>query len=155
MQPLNLPKTDLKIVKKNERRTIFDLFRRKYVTLTPEEWVRQHFVHFLVEHKGYPASIIANEVALELNGTKKRCDTVIYDNEAQPLMIIEYKASSVEITQEVFNQISRYNIKLRVKWLIVSNGLQHYCCRVDYDGMHYCFVPDIPTYETIKEDALR
>jgi type I site-specific restriction-modification system R (restriction) subunit len=155
MQPLNLPKTDLKIVKKNERRTIFDPFRRKYVTLTPEEWVRQHFVHYLVEHKGYPASIIANEVALELNGTKKRCDTVIYDNEAQPLMIIEYKASSVEITQEVFNQISRYNIKLRVKWLIVSNGLQHYCCRVDYDGMHYCFVPDIPTYETIKEDALR
>ena len=155
MQPLNLPKTDLKIVKKNERRTIFDPFRRKYVTLTPEEWVRQHFVHYLVEHKGYPASIIANEVALELNGTKKRCDTVIYDNEAQPLMIIEYKASSVEITQEVFNQISRYNIKLRVKWLIVSNGLQHYCCRVDYDGMHYCFVPDIPTYETIKADALR
>ena len=155
MQPLNLPKTNLKIVEKNERRTIFDPFRRKYVTLTPEEWVRQHFVHFLVEHKGYPASIIANEVALELNGTKKRCDTVIYDNEAQPLMIIEYKASSVEITQEVFNQISRYNIKLRVKWLIVSNGLQHYCCRVDYDGMHYCFVPDIPTYETIKEDALR
>lgn len=155
MQPLNLPKTDLKIVKRNERRTIFDPFRRKYVTLTPEEWVRQHFVHFLVEHKGYPASIIANEVALELNGTKKRCDTVIYDNEAQPLMIIEYKASSVEITQEVFNQISRYNIKLKVRWLIVSNGLQHYCCRVDYDGMHYCFVPEIPTYETIKEDSLR
>ena len=127
MQELNLPKTDLKIITKDGKLHVFDVLRRKYVALTPEEWVRQQFVHFLIGQKGYPAECIGNEISINLNGTKKRCDTVIYDGNAQPTMIVEYKSPQVEITQQVFEQISRYNIKLRVKWLVVSNGLQHYC----------------------------
>ena len=151
MQELNLPKTDLKIITKDGKLHVFDVFRRKYVALTPEEWVRQQFVHFLIGQKGYPAECIGNEISINLNGTKKRCDTVIYDGNAQPTMIVEYKSPQVEITQQVFEQISRYNIKLRVKWLIVSNGLQHYCCKIDYESGTYQFVEEIPAYNNIKE----
>ena len=114
--------------------------------------VRQVFVHFLIQHKGYPAECIGNEVSITLNGTKKRCDSVIYGCNAQPTMIVEYKSPQVEITQNVFEQISRYNIKLRVKWLIVSNGMQHYCCRIDYENATYEFVEDIPTYDGIRQN---
>lgn len=147
MQELNIPKTDLKIVTEDGKQQVFDVLRRKYVALTPEEWVRQQFVHYLIRHKGYPAECIGNEVSLTLNGTRKRCDTVIYGTEAQPIVIVEYKAPSVAITQRVFEQISRYNIRLRVQWLIVSNGLQHYCCRIDYEHGTYEFVEDIPEYQ--------
>lgn len=147
MQTLNLPKAALKIATKNGRQVVFDPLRRRYVALTPEEWVRQHFVQFLVQHKGYPAAVIGNEVAIELFGTRKRCDSVVYDQNATPLMIIEYKAPEVEITQRTFEQIGRYNIRLRVKWLVVSNGLQHYCCRVDYENNRFEYLPDIPEYK--------
>ena len=112
--------------------------------------VRQQFVHFLISQKGYPAECIGNEVSITLNGTKKRCDSVVYGKQAEPLMIIEYKAPNIDITQQVFEQISRYNIRLRVKWLIVSNGLQHYCCQIDYESGTYQFVEDIPSYNDIK-----
>ena len=151
MQALNLPKTDLRIIIKDDKQHVFDILRRKYVVLTPEEWVRQQFVHYLILHKGYPAECIGNEVSITLNGTKKRCDSVVYGCNAQPTMILEYKAPQIEITQHVFEQISRYNIKLRVKWLIVSNGLQHYCCQIDYENSTYQFIEDIPTYEVIRE----
>ena len=151
MQELNLPKTELKIITKDGKLHVFDVLRRKYVALTPEEWVRQQFVHFLIGQKGYPAECIGNEVPINLNGTKKRCDTVVYGGNAQPTMIVEYKSPQVEITQQVFEQVSRYNIKLRVKWLIVSNGLQHYCCQIDYESGTYQFVEDIPSYDDIKE----
>ena len=150
MQELNLPKTELKIITKDGKLHVFDVLRRKYVALTPEEWVRQQFVHFLIGQKGYPAECIGNEVSINLNGTKKRCDTVVYGGNAQPTMIVEYKSPQVEITQQVFEQISRYNIKLRVKWLIVSNGLQHYGCQIDYESGTYQFVEDIPAYDDIK-----
>ena len=150
MQVLNLPKTELKVTTKAGKPHVFDVLRRKYVALTPEEWVRQHFVHYLIREKGYPAECIGNEVSINLNGTRKRCDSVVYGQQAEPLMIIEYKAPTVDITQQVFEQISRYNIKLRVKWLIVSNGLQHYCCQIDYQSGSCQFVEDIPTYEKVK-----
>ena len=150
MKTLNLPKTDLNITTKDGKLQVFDILRRKYVALTPEEWVRQHFVHFLIQEKGYPAECIGNEVSITLNGTKKRCDTVVYGSHAEPIMIVEYKSPQVEITQQVFDQISRYNIKLQVKWLIVSNGLQHYCCQVDYESGTCRFVEDIPSYDEIK-----
>lgn len=149
MENLNLPKTDLKITTKDGKQQVFDILRRKYVALTPEEWVRQQFVHYLIIYKGYPAECIGNEISLLLNGTKKRCDSVVYGQNAQPLMIVEYKSPRIEITQQVFEQISRYNIKLRVKWLIVSNGLQHYCCQIDYENGTYQFVEDIPPYNEI------
>jgi len=143
---LNLPAFDAKIAVKEGKRTIFDVLRRKYVALTPEEWVRQHFVHFLLEHKGYPATLLANEVQVQLNGTKKRCDTVLYRRDLTARMIVEYKAPEIVITQKVFDQIMRYNMVLKVDYLIVSNGLQHYCCRMDYGNNNYAFLQDIPEY---------
>lgn len=146
METLNLPKTDLKITTRDGKPHVFDVLRRKYVALTPEEWVRQHFVHFLIRQKGYPAECIGNEVSITLGRTRKRCDTVVYGSHAEPVMVVEYKSPETDITQQVFDQISRYNIRLRVKWLIVSNGLRHYCCRIDYESGCCSFVEDIPTY---------
>ena len=128
---------------------VFDILRRKFVVLTPEEWVRQHFIHFLIQQKGYNSACIANEVSLNLNNTRKRCDTVVFDAQACPIMIVEYKAPQIPITQTVFDQISRYNIKMKVRWLIVSNGMQHYCCRINYEGETYEFSPDIPTWQEL------
>ena len=151
MQALNLPKTSLKITKQGGRLAVLDVLRKRYVSLTPEEWVRQHFVSFLLLHKGFPAARMANEVGISLNHTAKRCDTVVYDHEARPLVIIEYKAPTVKITKEVFAQISRYNLILKVDYLIVSNGLQHYCCKMDYANNTFTFLQEIPEYNNIIE----
>ena len=146
MLPLNLPSYPAKILKRNGKNVIFDTLRQKYVALTPEEWVRQHFVHFLTDFKGYPKGLLANEIQLDLNGTKKRCDTVLFNKDLSARMIVEYKAPNIEITQAVFDQITRYNMVLKVEYLIVSNGIRHYCCRIDYNTMQYTFLPDIPAY---------
>ena len=146
MLSLNLPTFNAKIGVKDGKRVIFDAIRHRYVALTPEEWVRQHFVHYLLKHKGYPRMLMANEVQLALNGTKKRCDTVLYKRDLTPQMIVEYKAPHVAITQAVFNQICRYNMVLRVDYLVVSNGVNHYCCRMDYDCGRYEFLPAVPCY---------
>ena len=149
MMALNLPPFDAKVAVKDGKRVIFDVIRRKYVALTPEEWVRQHFVHFLTEHKGYPQSLLANEVQVQLNGTRKRCDTVLYRRDLTARRIVEYKAPEVVITQKVFDQITRYNMVLHVDYLIVSNGLQHYCCRMDYESNSYAFLKEIPEYNAL------
>lgn len=146
MLSLNLPVFETKIAQREGRTFIFDSIRSKYVALTPEEWVRQHFVNFLLTHKGYPRSLMGNEVLVELNGMKKRCDTAVYNRELAPLLIVEYKAPDVPITQSVFDQICRYNSVLRVQFLIVSNGLSHYCCKIDYTTNRYSFLADIPSY---------
>ncbi len=149
MLSLNLPKYETKISRTDDKVRIYDSLRRRYIVLTPEEWVRQHFVHFLTEHKGYPAALLANEVTLRLNGMTRRCDTVLYDRTVAPRMIIEYKAPHIPITQEVFDQICRYNMVLRVDYLIVSNGLSHYCCHIDYEQKSYTFLKDIPHYSEL------
>ncbi|MBQ8051529.1 MAG: type I restriction enzyme HsdR N-terminal domain-containing protein [Bacteroidaceae bacterium] len=141
-----LPPVELQKKVEDGQLRVFDILRRRYLRLTPEEWVRQSFVHYLIEHKGYPQGLLANEVSLTLNSTTKRCDTVLYDHEARPRMIIEYKAPHIEIAQKVFDQITRYNIVLRVPYLIVSNGHQHYACRVDYAHNSYEFLSEIPDY---------
>lgn len=151
MLPLNLPAFEVKIKDEGTKKQIFDVIRRKYVTLTPEEWVRQHFVHYLIEHLGYPQDLLANEVEVTLNGTSKRCDTVLYDRYLQARMIVEYKANDVPITQKVFNQIMRYNMVLRVEYLVVSNGIDHYCCKMDYLNNSYQFLQNIPKYSEIAE----
>lgn len=150
MLSLNLPAFDAKIIVKNGKNVIFDSIRRRYVALTPEEWVRQHFVNFLIAHKGYPRELMANEVPITLNGTKKRCDTVLYKRDLSARMIIEYKAPDVEITQAVFNQIMRYNMVLRVEYLVISNGIQHFCCQMDYANNRYNFLQYIPDYHQIN-----
>ena len=149
MPELNLPSFDKKVIQKEGKPFIFDIIRRQYVALTPEEWVRQHFVHFLISEKGYPQSLMANEVQLKLNGMSRRCDTVAYDRTLRPRVIVEYKAPTVNITQQVFDQICRYNMVLQVDYLIVSNGLTHYCCKVDNTTHTYTFLKDIPSYEEV------
>ena len=146
MLALNLPSFAVKIQQRNGKSLIFDPLRKKYVALTPEEWVRQHFTHFLTDHKGYPKGLLANEIQLDLNGTKKRCDTVPFNKDLSARMIVEYKAPHIAITQAVFDQITRYNMVLKVDYLIVSNGINHYCCKIDYQSMSYSFLPDIPSY---------
>jgi type I site-specific restriction endonuclease len=151
MLSLNLPPYEIKIIEREGKRQIFDPLRKSYVALTPEEWVRQHFVNYLLQYKGYPSSLTANEVGITLNGMSRRCDTVIYDKNLKPRAIVEYKASSVKITKEVFAQISRYNLVLRVDYLIISNGLQHYCCKMNYTNNSFTFMQDIPDYNTLCE----
>lgn len=149
MEPLALPPFDVPL-RTDEAGTIhiYDSLRRRWLVLTPEEWVRQHFVHYLIEYLAYPAAMTANEVALSLNGTRKRCDTVVYSREGlRPLLIVEYKRPSVEITPRVFDQIARYNSVLGAPWLIVSNGLRHFCCR--FDGAAYTFVRALPRYNDL------
>ena len=146
---INLPPYDIKMREQGGKRQIFDFLRRKYVALTPEEWVRQHFVHFLINHKGYPQGLLANEVELKVGDKKLRCDTLLYNRALQPQMIIEYKAPHVEITQQVFNQITVYNHLLHVDFLVISNGLQHFCCRMDYDHQFYAFLQEIPDYQLL------
>ena len=149
MRTLNLPSYPFQLTEKGGKTYIYDLLRRKRVKLTPEEWVRQHFVHFLISARSYPSARIANEVSIIVNTTSKRCDTVVYDDFLTPLVIIEYKAPDVTITNEVFNQIARYNSALRVPYLMVSNGLKHYCCRMDYQTIESRFIDDIPAYQDI------
>ena len=151
MLSLNLPPYEIKITEREGKRQIFDPLRKSYVALTPEEWVRQHFVNYLLQYKGYPTSLTANEVGITLNGMSRRCDTVIYDKSLKPRAIVEYKAPSVKITKEVFAQISRYNLVLRVDYLIISNGLQHYCCKMNYTNNSFTFMQDIPAYNTLCE----
>ncbi len=149
MLVLNLPIFPVKVTEKNGKRLIFDPVRRKYVALTPEEWVRQHFVNYLITEKGYPAGLVANEVAIKLNQTNKRCDTVVYNRYLAPFAVIEYKSPTTEITDCVFDQIVRYNMALTVPYLIISNGLSHYCCRIDYKTQTYRFLEDIPDYASL------
>ena len=149
MHKLNLPFVDLKIKKKGEKDYVYDKLRKQYVRLTPEEYVRQHFVPFLIKYKKYPEGLLSNEVSIELGNVIKRCDTVLYDKFLQPQMIIEYKAPSVAINQQTFDQIARYNMKLQVSWLIISNGIQHYCCCIDKEKGEYFFLKDIPPYDQL------
>ena len=149
MYELNLPKYGIKIKNDKGHQSIFDVLRRKYVALTPEEWVTQHFVHFLIEHKGYPKALMANEIQLAIGNKKLRCDSVLYDRTLRPRMIIEYKAPTVNITQKVFDQITIYNMLLHVDYLVVSNGIKHYCCRMDYANQKYLFLEDIPDYQNL------
>lgn len=149
MIQLNLPDYPIRLSGTQEHPSIFDILRRKYVALTPEEWVRQHFIHFLINQKNYPATLLANEIKLRVGNKTLRADSVLYDRELRPRMIVEYKAPHISITQKVFDQISTYNTLLHVDYLVVSNGLQHYCCKMDYDNQKYLFLEDIPDYQNI------
>ena len=149
MTRLNLPPFEIKLRGTKAQPQIFDILRKKYIALTPEEWVRQHFVHFLVEHKGYPAALMANEIQLKVGEKTLRADSVLYSRDLKPRIIIEYKAPHIPITQKVFDQISIYNMLLHVDYLVVSNGLQHYICKMDYNDKKYLFLEDIPDYEEL------
>ncbi len=146
MERLNLPPYGANVRERNGKPYILDILRRKFIKLSPEEWVRQHFIHFLISHKGYPAALLANEVELTVGQKKLRCDSVLYTRDLSPRMIIEYKAPTIQITQNTFNQIFAYNTLLHAEYLVVSNGICHYCCRIDYEAKSYTFLQDLPEY---------
>ncbi len=149
MTSLNLPPFDVRLRGTKQAPLIFDFLRRRYVRLTPEEWVRQHFVHFMVEHRHYPASLLANEVSLHVGDKVLRADTILYNKQLQPVMIVEYKAPHIPVTQTVFDQIATYNLLLHVGYLVVSNGLQHYVCKMDYESKKYLYLEELPDYSNI------
>lgn len=140
---------DLSIKEHNGRRYVLDILRRKYIALTPEEWVRQSFIRFVVEKKNYPQALLANEISLSLGNKKLRADSVLYDKMLKPRMIIEYKAPKISITQRVFDQIFSYNILLSVPYIIVTNGIEIYVCKLDEKEKKYMFLDDIPYYEEL------
>ncbi len=146
MERLNLPTYNFKLKNSQNKTLIFDKLRKKYVVLTPEEWVRQHFVHFLIDKKNYPETLIAIEKQLTINNLKKRTDILIFNTNGNPEIIIECKAPSVKISQETFDQIARYNIKLNAKFLIVTNGITHFYCQMDFNNKTYIFLKDFPSY---------
>jgi len=149
MKRLNLPTYSFNIKLIEQRKYIFDFIRKKFVLLTPEEWVRQNFLRYLIEEKKYPATLIAVEKEFKLNNLSKRGDAVVYNKSGKPFLIIEFKAPEVKINQKVFDQIARYNMKLNVDYLIVSNGIQHFGCKIDYTIKNYIFLKEIPLYESI------
>jgi len=150
MQQLNLPAYEMRLMDgKSGKPRIFDPIRRRFVSLTPEEWVRQHFLNFLVNYKHYPPSLIAVEVSLTYHKLQKRGDIVVYGNHGRPCLIVECKAPEVQITQDVFDQIAMYNMSLLVDWLVVTNGIDHFACRIDHPARSYSFLQDIPSYDQI------
>lgn len=147
---LNLPQYSFRIREKLEKKLIFDNFRRRWVALTPEEWVRQNFVRYLTEEKHFPASLVAIERSLRINQRDFRTDIVLFSKSGHPLVVVECKAPEVKISQQVFDQIARYNLDLRVSYLIVTNGLSHYCCRFDQQQLSYTFLAEIPDYNKVE-----
>ena len=150
MEPLNLPTYSFKIKCLDEKDYIFDIIRRDYFLLTPEEWVRQNFIQYLINEKNYPASLIRVEMFFKVNRLSKRGDIVLYNRKGEPLVLVECKSVKVNIAQKTFDQIARYNLKFRVNYLIVTNGLKHYCCKMDYSTNSYTFLKEIPGFDEIN-----
>lgn len=147
MQQLNLPEYTFRIKNQENKPCIFDSIRKRYILLTPEEWVRQHFIRYLVQEKKYPESLMAVEKKITLNSKIFRFDLLIYNRKGQPDLIAEFKAPEVKITQTSFDQVVRYNMVLRVRYIVVSNGLQHFICEMDYENNSYIFLKEIPEFK--------
>ena len=146
---LNLPGYPFKLTKKEEQHYIFDEIRRKHLVLTPEEWVRQHFIQYLILEKKFPKSLIQVEGGLILNSLQKRTDLVIYNNLGERIMIVECKAPAVKITQAVFDQAARYNSVHKVKWLVVTNGLKHCYAIINHLEGQFAFKEELPVYQDL------
>lgn len=146
MQKLNLPEYAFRTKNENGRQLIFDSIRKKFVVLTPEEWVRQNFIQYLKIEKKYPETLMAVEKQIKVNQKLRRFDLLVYSRNGQPHLIAEFKAPNVKITQDTFDQVIRYNMALRVDKVIVSNGLQHFACEIDYIKNSYSYLPEIPVF---------
>ncbi|MCG6186450.1 type I restriction enzyme HsdR N-terminal domain-containing protein [Maribellus maritimus] len=146
MRKLNLPSYTFKVQTDGGKELIYDFIRKKYVVLTPEEWVRQNFIQYLIHEKNYPASLMAVEKKLMVNHQPQRFDLLIYNRKGQARVIVEFKAPSVKVTQETFDQAVRYNMALKVKYILISNGMQHFACEIDYEKNSYTFLQDIPGF---------
>jgi hypothetical protein len=152
LKPLKLPPCSLRIKEGPGSKLIYDPLRKKYVALTPEEWVRQHFVNYLITYLNYPAGLIQTEASFRLNSMLRRADILIHDRNGQPAMIVECKAPEVKISQAVFDQVINYNFSYGVKYLIITNGITHYAGRIDIAGRTFSLLDHIPDYETIISD---
>ena len=146
MQQLNLPEYPLKIKNENGKTLVFDAIRKKFVVLTPEEWVRQHFIQFLIREKNYPPALMAVEKQLTVNSLPQRFDLLSYNRKGEPFLIAEFKAPSVNISQETFDQAVRYNTALKVKYVVISNGMQHFACEIAYETNSFTFLKEIPEF---------
>lgn len=149
MQALNLPTYLFNTKSENGRTYILDTIRKKYVLLTPEEWVRQHIIRYLSEEKKYPVSLMSVETGFTYNKLQRRTDALIYDRSGNAICIVECKAPSVKLSSLVFDQILRYNLNFNVPYLIITNGLQHYCCKLNFETSGYAFLKEIPQYELL------
>lgn len=147
MQKLNFPSYSFRFKNNENKVAIFDEIRKKFIILTPEEWVRQHTVHFLRQEKGYPKSLINVEKRIQLNGTTKRYDVVIFESNGSIDLLVECKAPEIVISQATFDQIARYNLALKANYLMVTNGINHYFCQMDFEKECYTFLESIPNYQ--------
>lgn len=149
MQKLNLPTYSFKYRTEQGQKQIFDPVRKKYIALLPEEWVRQNLIQYLIHEKGFPQGLIEVEKGLRINGLPKRADIILNNNRGKALMLVECKAPDVEINQDTFDQIARYNIACRLSYLLISNGLQHYACHINFEENSYRFLTEVPSYVEI------
>ncbi len=147
MVKLDFPNYPIQLKSSENRTTVLDLIRKKHLVLTPEEWVRQHVLHYLITDMSYPKSLINVEKQIALNGTKKRYDIVVYRNDGSIFLIVECKAPKIKITQDTFDQIARYNLELKSQFLMVTNGLNHYYSIIDYPNQCYHFLRELPAYQ--------
>jgi type I site-specific restriction endonuclease len=150
MKELNLPDAGLRIRINNGKKEVFDPVRRRHVSLTAEEWVRQHFLNFLINQKQVPASLIAVETSVKYNNLAKRCDIVVFTRKGKPVLIVECKAPEVKVTGDVFHQAAMYNMPLKVRYLVLSNGLEHYTCIVDHEKGSFSFLKDVPDFDEMN-----
>ncbi|MWB93984.1 restriction endonuclease subunit R [Flavobacterium sp. GA093] len=150
MQQLNFPSYTFRFKNSENKVSIFDEIRKKFIILTPEEWVRQHVVHFLIHEKKYPKSLINVEKVLKVNGLRKRYDVVVFNSDGSIHILVECKAPEVKISQATFDQIARYNMTMQARFLNVTNGLQHFFCQMDFENEKYNFLRDLPDYQNLK-----
>ena len=149
MENLNFPVYDFRYTERENKKYIFDIIRKKYVLLTPEEWVRQNFIRYLLEEKGYIQSLVRVEMFFKLNRLSKRADIALFDRNGKPKVLVECKSPKVAISQVVFEQVARYNLSFKVDFLIVTNGIQHFCCKMDYEKKSYTFLKEIPGFDEV------
>ena len=153
MQPLNFDRYAFRFKNSENKTAIFDEIRKKFVILTPEEWVRQHVVHFLMEEKNYPKSLINVEKLLKVNGMTRRYDAVVFKTDGSILILVECKAPHITISQETFDQIARYNLTMNAQYLMITNGENHYFCQMDYANQKYIFLESLPDYLSISNQS--
>lgn len=145
--PINLPQFSIKTRQVGGQTQVFDSIRKRYVALTPEEWVRQHFLNYLTKHKAYPAGLISVELPVTINGLQQRADIVVFNRKGLSLMVVECKAPSVQITNETYAQAARYNLSLQAPLLVVTNGLNHFCSQIDLANRSFTSIQEIPAYD--------
>lgn len=144
MQPLQFPPYQFRFKNSENKIAIFDEIRKKFIILTPEEWVRQHVVHYLFAEKSYPKSWINVEKQIKMNGLTKRYDVVVFNPDGSIFLLVECKAPEIKISQQTFDQIARYNLALKAEYLMVTNGLEHYFCQMDFENERYHFLQELP-----------